>query len=159
IHQRGGVPDLFHSRPSARLETGVTELVAEYLERHAVLQGQRDRRGEAVHQAGDRRTFFRRGDEDLARSPVLVQPNCQIALISPNIEMMDNSLSLVRQAPPNRLHCYRVLDISHRNTYKRNFGGPVWAPTGPRPDGPAVDHPLRQQAFSLLTAQARTLPE
>src|SRR5439155_24316237 len=97
---------------------------------HAVLQGQRDRRGEAVHQPGDCRTFFRRGDEDLARSPVLVQPNCQITLIAPNIEMMDNSLSLVRPTPSNGLRCHRVLDISPRNTYKRNFGQADVSPTG-----------------------------
>src|SRR5439155_13828910 len=48
--------------------------------------------------------------------------NRQITLIPPNIEMMDNSLSLVRQAPSNRLHCYRVFDISHGNTFKQTLG-------------------------------------
>src|ERR1700761_4067410 len=65
VHDRLRVADLLVARPARGLEAGVRELLAEQLERHAVLQAHRDRRRERVHQARDRRAFLRHPDEDL----------------------------------------------------------------------------------------------
>jgi hypothetical protein len=51
----------------------VRELPHERLERHAVLEAERDRRGERVHHALDRRALLPDvGQEDLAEASVLV---------------------------------------------------------------------------------------
>ena len=51
VHDRLRHGDLFVTGEARRLEAGVDELVHQRRERDAVLQGQRDGGGEAVHQA------------------------------------------------------------------------------------------------------------
>jgi len=54
VHDGLGVADVFVAGPAGGLEAGVGELLAEELERHAVLEAHADGRGERVHEAGDR---------------------------------------------------------------------------------------------------------
>ena len=69
------------------------ELVDENLERDAVLQADRDRRAEHVHQAADRRTLLGHRDEQLARPAVGIEADVDVALVTLDVE-------LVSQAPP-----------------------------------------------------------
>src|SRR5215831_6180704 len=55
IHDRLGKADFGIVCPAAGLETRVRELFAEQLQRHTVLQGDRYRESEAVHQSADGR--------------------------------------------------------------------------------------------------------
>ena len=80
-----------------RLEARVRELVDQELQRHAVLQRQRGRGGEAVHQAGDGRAFLGHGDEDLARRAVLVHADGDVALVAADRELVRDRLALVGQ--------------------------------------------------------------
>src|SRR5208337_111695 len=73
IHDGLGVADVLVVAPAAGLEAGVGELVAQQLERHAVLQGERHGAGKAVHEAADGRAFLGHGDEQLTRHAVLVE--------------------------------------------------------------------------------------
>src|SRR2546426_1859619 len=81
IHNRLGVTDLFDTRPSARLETGVAELVAKDLERHAVLQREGNGDSEGVHESRNRRACLCHADEDFTRLAVLVHSDHQIAFV------------------------------------------------------------------------------
>ena len=67
--------------PAAGLEAGVRELFAEQLERHAVLQGDGDGQGEAVHQAADGGAFLGHGDEDFAGLAVGIEADGDVALV------------------------------------------------------------------------------
>ena len=53
IHEALGIADLFVARPARWFKPGVCEFLAQHSERNAVLQSQRDRRCESIHQAGD----------------------------------------------------------------------------------------------------------
>ena len=66
VHQALGVADLLVARPARGLKAGVRKLLAQHAQRHAVLQGQRNRGGKGIHQAGDGRSFLGHLDEDFA---------------------------------------------------------------------------------------------
>src|SRR6266496_648852 len=88
VHDRLGKADLGILAPAAGLEAGVRELFAQQLERHAVLQRHRDRQRKTVHQAADRRTFFRHLDEQFARLAVGIEADSDVALVSADVELV-----------------------------------------------------------------------
>src|ERR1700685_1463695 len=57
VHDRLGVADVGVAAPAAGLEARVRELFAEYFQRRAVLQRERNRQRKTVHQARDGRTL------------------------------------------------------------------------------------------------------
>ena len=83
--------------PAAGLEAGVRELLAQQLERHAVLQRERRGAGEAVHQAADGRAFLGHGDEQLARHAVFVEADGEVAFVSAHVELVGDRQALVGQ--------------------------------------------------------------
>ena len=75
-----------------RLEPAVGELVDEDLQRHAVLQADRDRRPEDVHQAADRRALLGHRDEQLAGPAVGVEADVDVALVTLDVELVGQAL-------------------------------------------------------------------
>ena len=75
----------------------VGELVDEDLERHAVLQPDRDRRPQDVHQAADRRALLRHGDEKLAGPAVGIEPDVDIAFMALDVELVGQAAAGMRQ--------------------------------------------------------------
>src|SRR4029077_222916 len=67
--------------PAGRLETHVTELLDQVRERNAVLEQQRNARGERVHHPGERRALLRHRDEELAGRVVLEEAHGDVALV------------------------------------------------------------------------------
>ena len=102
IHQALGVADLLVARPARRLEARVRELFAQHLQRHAVLQGKRDRSGEGIHQARDRRSLLGHADEDLARLVVGVEADGDVALVAGDGELVRDGRALLRQPVAHR---------------------------------------------------------
>ena len=95
IHDRLGVTDLGVVAPAAGFEAGVRELLAQQLERNAVLQRDGDGAGEAVHQAADGGAFFGHGDEDLAGNAVLVEADGDVAFVASDVELVGDRQALV----------------------------------------------------------------
>src|SRR6185312_9731094 len=81
IHDRRRDRDFLVAGEARRLEPRALELLDQDRERHAVLQRERDRGGERIHQAGDHRALFRHADEDLARRAILVEADGDVALV------------------------------------------------------------------------------
>jgi len=104
----------------------VAELVAQHLERHAVLQGERHCGGKTIHKAGYRRPFLRRGDEHFPRAPVVVKPDRQIPFVPAHIEVMDYRFTLVRQAPSDGLRATASsisgIETSQPTPFRANIG-------------------------------------
>src|SRR5216684_2391323 len=69
-------------------EPCVQQLVHEYLQRHAILQAQRNGQRQTVHHAGKRRAFLGHLHEDLARPAVLIHPNGDVAFVPPHAELV-----------------------------------------------------------------------
>ena len=66
---------------AGRLEPCEGEGFNEFLERHAVLQADRDCDGEVVHQAAEGRALFMHVDEDLTEAAVFVFAGAEIDLV------------------------------------------------------------------------------
>ena len=81
-----------------RLEAHVRELRDVHLERHAVLQAQRDRDHERVHQAGEGRALLRDVDEDVAGRAVVEDADVDVALVLADAELAADLGAVVRQA-------------------------------------------------------------
>src|SRR5919109_1453715 len=82
----------------------VAELVDEHLKRHAVLEADRDRGRECVHQALDRRALLADvGEEDLADRAVRILAGGDVALLHPDSELVRDRLALLRHPGPLRL--------------------------------------------------------
>ena len=79
------------------------ELVAQHLERHAVLKSQRDRRGQRVHQTRDGGPLFAHGDEHFAGHAVIVEADGDVALVTRDGELVSDRHPLVREPPAGRL--------------------------------------------------------
>ena len=86
--------------PAGGLEADVLELVHIGLEGDAVLEGDGDGQGEAVHHAGEGRAFLGHGDENLARLPVRVEPDGDVALVAGDGELVGDGLAGGRQLAP-----------------------------------------------------------
>src|SRR5581483_6408377 len=70
----------------------------EFLERHAVLQADRDRDREIVHDAAEGGAFLVHVDEDLADAAVLIFAGAQVDLVAANDRLLGVALAALRQA-------------------------------------------------------------
>ena len=66
-------------------------------QRNAVLQRDRDGQREAVHQAADRRSFFRHGDEEFAGLAVGIEADGDVALVVSDFELVRDRGALFLQ--------------------------------------------------------------
>ena len=104
-----------------RLEPAVGELVDEDLQRHAVLQADRDRRAQDVHQAADRRAFLGHRDEQLARPAVGIEADVDIAFVPLDVELVGQAAPGVRQPLAARLIGRRRRRLDHwRGEHRRD---------------------------------------
>ena len=89
----------------------MAEFIDEHLQRHAILQCHRARRGKAVHDAGKRRSFLRHDDENFTRGSVFIHTNGQITFVARHRKFVRDRMPLNRQMPPYRtaLHNYARL--------------------------------------------------
>ena len=83
---------------AGRLEAGEGEGLDILLERHAVLQAERDGDGEVVHQRAEGGAFLVHVDEDLAEAAVVVLAGAQVDLVA-----ADDGLLRVALAPVGQL--------------------------------------------------------
>ncbi len=81
-----------------RLEAGEGEGVDIFLERHAILQAERDRDGEVVDDGAERRAFLMHVDEDLAEAAVIVFAGAQIDLVAADHRLLGVALAAVGHA-------------------------------------------------------------
>ena len=87
--------------PPARLKPRVRELFAEQLQRHAMLQRDRDCQRKAIHQPRDRRSFFGHGDEQFARLSIRIEPDRDVALMVADFELVRDRSALLLQLVPH----------------------------------------------------------
>ena len=88
VDDRLGDGDLRVAGEARWLEAKVGELGHEVAERHAVLEGQADRRRQRVHEAGDRGALLGHLDEDLAGLAVRVEADRDVALVAGDLELV-----------------------------------------------------------------------
>ena len=79
-----------------RLEPGEDEGVDELFQRHAILQADRDRDGEVVHQRPEGGTFLVHVDEDLAKLAIIELPGVQVDLVAAYGRLLDVPLAAIR---------------------------------------------------------------
>ena len=84
--------------PARRLVAHVLELLAQVLQRHAVLQGERNGCRKRIHQARDGRAFLRHLDEDFAWLAVVVEAHRDVAFVAADGELVGERSALVGQA-------------------------------------------------------------
>ena len=97
VGHRFGEGDLRVAGDALRLEAHVAELAHEVFERHAVLEAERDRRREGVHQPPHRRALLADvGEEDLADRAVLVFAGGDVALVAGDRELVGDRFALAR---------------------------------------------------------------
>ena len=87
----------------------MAELIDEDLQWNAVLQRHRAGCREAVHDAGKRRSFLGHHDENLARRPVFIHTDREIALMAGHAELMRQGMTLDRKMAADGTA------LSHRN--------------------------------------------
>ena len=75
----------------------------ETFDRHAVLECDRHRGAERVHQAADGRAFLRHGDEEFTRASVFVQADDEVTLVAGDIELVRNRVAGFLETPTHRL--------------------------------------------------------
>ena len=97
VDDRLGDPDVGVVRQPRRLEAHVGELRHVDLERHAVLETERHGDHERVHQAGERRSFLRDVEEDVAGGAVLEHPDVDVPLVLADAELATDLGAVVRQ--------------------------------------------------------------
>jgi hypothetical protein len=130
VEDRGRVLDrvvaLDHAR---RLELGEGEGVDEFLERHAVLQADRDRDGEVVHHRPEARAFLVHVDEDLAERAVVVFAGAQVHLVPADIGLLGVALAPLRHLLAVRADDFLDHDLldhllgQHRGLFVRRARG------------------------------------
>ena len=103
VGQRLRERDLRVRRHALRVEAHVAELAHERLERHAVLEADRDRGRERVHHPAQGRAVLADvGQEDLAQRAVLVAAGGDVALVAGDRELVRERLALARQPVARR---------------------------------------------------------
>ena len=103
VRHRLGERDLRVAGDSLRVEPHVAELLHEDLERHPVLEAERDRRREGVHHAPHRRAFLADvGQEDLADISVLVLAGRDVSLVAADRELVGHRLPGLRHPVTDR---------------------------------------------------------
>src|SRR4051812_36710361 len=96
INYRRSVLDIRMVDHAAWLETRERKLVDELLERHTVLQTNRNRNRKTVHQRAERSTFFVHVHEDLTDSLIIVFTRANKYGLSANLCLLCKSSALVR---------------------------------------------------------------
>ena len=103
VGQRLRERDLRVGRHALGVEAHVAELAHERLQRHAVLEPDRDRGRERVHHPAQRRAVLADvGEEDLAQRAVLVLAGGDVALVAGDRELVRQRLALARQPVARR---------------------------------------------------------
>ena len=98
VEDRGRVLDrVVPLHEAGRLEAGEGEGLDIFLERHAILQAERDGDGEIVHQRAEGGALLVHVDEDLADPPVLVFAGAQIDLVPADHRLLGVALAAVGQ--------------------------------------------------------------
>ena len=120
IHDRLGVADLLVAGPAGGLEAGVSELLAEHAQRHAVLEGERHGGREGVHQSGDGGAFLRHADKNFTRLPVGIEPDGDVAFMTCQTEFVRHAGSLCRQTVTDGAR--RGLGVGGVRVLERGFG-------------------------------------
>ncbi|MPL92618.1 hypothetical protein SDC9_38730 [bioreactor metagenome] len=111
VEDRGRVLDrVIALHHAGRFELGEGEGVDEFLERHAVLQPDRNRDGEVVHHRAEARAFLVHVDEDLAERAVIVFASAQIDLVTADDRLLGIALAARRQ-----LLAVRADDLLHHH--------------------------------------------
>ena len=82
------------------LEAREDEGVHELLERHAVLEPERDGDGEAVHEAAEGRAFLVHVEEDLAQRAVLVLAGAEVDLVAAHHRLLRVAGAAIGQPMP-----------------------------------------------------------
>ena len=98
IGNTGSVTNIGIFCKPAWFESLIGELFDETFQRHAVLQGDRGKRADGIHQSANRAAFFRHGDEELARLTVLVQTNSDVPFVTGNLEFVGQRYAGIRHA-------------------------------------------------------------
>ncbi len=89
---------------ACRIEAGEGEGVDIFLERHAVLQADRDGDGEVVHHAAEGRAFLMHVDENFPELAVVVFAGADIDLMAADDGFLGVALTAVGQALTFALH-------------------------------------------------------
>ena len=89
--------DVVALHDAGRLEAGEGEGLDIFLQRHAILQAERDGDGEIVHQRAEGGAFLVHVDEDLAEPAVLIFAGAQIDLVAADDRLLGIALAAVRQ--------------------------------------------------------------
>ena len=80
------------------------ELLHQRLDRHAVLQRERDERADGVHETADGAAFLRHGDEEFAGLLVVVEEaDGEVALVAGDVELVGDGDAGVAHAAADRL--------------------------------------------------------
>src|SRR5215472_1117317 len=101
VHDRLRISDIRITRPSAWLEPGMGELLAEQLQGHTVLQGDRHGEREAIDESANCAAFFRHGDEQFAGLPVGIETDGDVSLMVANFELVGDGSALFLQLMPH----------------------------------------------------------
>ena len=116
-----------------RLEAREGEGLHVLLQRHAVLQAERDGDGEVVHQAAEGGAFLVHVDEDLAEPAVLVLARVQVDLVAADGRLLRVALAPVGQLLALRCVTYRALDdplddaLRSGSRAQRSIGLSAWS--------------------------------
>src|SRR5713101_4454287 len=102
VHDRLGEADVGIVRPAARLKARVRKFLAEQFERDTVLERNRDRQREAVHQTRDGRAFLRHLDEEFTRAALGIEADSDVALVVADLEFVRDGGTLFRQSMAHR---------------------------------------------------------
>src|SRR5258708_37154035 len=86
------------------LESGVDEFVDQRLKWYAVLQADRHRKREAVHEAGKRRAFLGHLNENFAGLSGLVHANGNVALVPADGKLVSDGRALAWHLSAERPH-------------------------------------------------------
>ncbi len=99
VEDRGRPADMVVARHFAgRLKPREDKGVDILFQRHAVLQADRDRDGEVIHQRAEGGAFLVHVDEDLAELAIVELPRVQVDLVSPHGRLLDVTPAPIRQA-------------------------------------------------------------
>ena len=102
IDQALGHGDFGIAGHAAGLEADVLELADQRFDRHAILQADRDERGDGVHQAADGAAFLGDADEDFAGLAVVVKADGDVAFVAGDVELVRHGVPGVGKAAAQR---------------------------------------------------------
>ena len=95
-------------REAGRLEALMREFLYQRFKRHAILQRHAGQGADAIHQAANRGTFLRHGDEQFAGPAVLEQADREVAFVAGNVELVGDGGARFGQTPAQRRNHLRA---------------------------------------------------